>query len=194
MLRCPRCGQLAARRSRRVGVWDHLASLLHLYPFRCQLCTARFRAFQGRHHGTDHREYDRLQVRIPVVISAGSTQADAETVDLSLTGCSLRTETTHPPNTTVQLRLRLGHAGDVTIQAAVVRSERDGAMGVHFTRIDTRERERLSRYLEGFLRPSGTARRRGRPRPELVMAAVVGLGIILAVLFVMGRLGTPAIR
>lgn len=198
MLRCPRCGQQAARRSRRVGVWDHLASVLHLYPFRCQLCTARFRAFQGRHHseyGGDRREYDRLLVRIPVVIAGSGAPADAETVDLSLTGCSLRTEASYPAGTTLRLTLRLGQAGDVAIQGAQVKSEREGAMSVHFTRIDTRERDRLSRYLSRFLRPSGRAHRgTGRPRSEVVLAAAVGLGVILVVLFLLGRLSAPPIR
>ena len=198
MLRCPRCGQQAARRSRRVGVWDHLASVLHLYPFRCQLCTTRFRAFEGRHHtehATDRREYDRLLVRLPVVISAAGTQHDGETVDLSLSGCSLRTEGAYPPGTTVQVRLRLGQAGDVAIQAALVKSQHEGGMGLHFRTIATGERERLSRYLARFLRPSGTSRRRpGRPRPELVMAAAVGLGVILVVLFLLGRLPAPGLR
>jgi hypothetical protein len=35
-------------RSRRSGVRDHLLGLAHVYPFRCQLCTTRFRAFQAR--------------------------------------------------------------------------------------------------------------------------------------------------
>ncbi|HTO11919.1 MAG TPA: PilZ domain-containing protein [Candidatus Binatia bacterium] len=198
MLRCPRCGQQAARRSRRVGVWEHVASVLHLYPFRCQLCTARFRAFQGRHHSQhrgDRREYDRLLVRVPVLISAGGIQAEGETVDLSLTGCSLRTEAAHPAGSTVQLRLRLGQGGEVAIQAALVKSQREGGMGVHFTQVAPPERERLSRYLARFLRPTGRARRgAGRPRPELVVAAAVGLGVILVVLFLMGRLGPPPIR
>jgi hypothetical protein len=179
-------------------MWEYLASVLHLYPFRCQLCTARFRAFQGRHYSrhTDRREYDRLLVRIPVVISAGSSQTEGETVDLSLTGCSLRTEAAPAVGSTVQLRLRLGRAGDVTIHGALVKSQREGGgMGVHFTQVAKPEHERLSKYLARFLRPSGTTRRgTGRPRPELVMAAVVGLGIILVVPLLMGRIGTSSLR
>ena len=198
MLRCPRCGQQAARRSRRVGVWDHLVSVVHLYPFRCQLCTARFRAFLGRHHSehaADRRDYERLLVRVPVVIAGSGAPADAETVDLSLTGCSLRTEAAFPTGTTLRLTLRLGQTGDIAIQGALVKSQREGAMSVHFTRIDTRERDRLSRYLSRFLRPSGSAPRgAARPRPELVLAAAVGLGVILVVLFLLGRLGAPPIR
>ena len=35
---------------------------------------------------------------------------------------------------------------------------------------------------------------RSRPRAEVVVAAAVGLGVILVVLFLMGRLGTPPLR
>jgi len=198
MLRCPRCGKQAARRSRRAGVVDHVLSVLHLYPFRCQLCTTRFRAFQGRHHshhGNDRREYDRLLVKIPVTLSGGGVQGEGETIDLSLAGCSLHTEAVFAVDSTVQLRLALGQAGVVEVQAAIVRTAGEGGLGLQFVRIAPPDRERLSGYLARFLRPTGTARRgTGRPRPELVVAAAVGLGVILVVLFLMGRLGAPSIR
>ena len=198
MVRCPRCRQEAARRSRRVGVGEHLLSVLRLYPFRCQLCTTRFRAFQARHHGqaaSDRREYDRLLVKIPVTVSAGATRGEGHTIDLSLAGCSLRTEATFPVNSTVQLRLQLGQAGDVEVQAAVVRTAGEDGLGLHFVRIATPDRERLSRYLGRFLRPTGTSTRRtGRPRPELVVAAAVGIAVILIVLMLVGKLGGPPIR
>jgi hypothetical protein len=174
-------------------MWDHLVSVLHLYPFRCQLCSARFRAFQGRHYsqqGTDQREYDRLFVRVPVTLDAGGERAEGETVDLSLSGCSLRTDATFAPGTTVHLRLRLGQAGDVEVQSAIVRSHRDSGMGLQFVQIAANDRKRLSRYLERFLRPTGTGRRRpGRPRPEVVVAALVGVAVIVVVLLWIGRLG-----
>src|SRR2546428_533327 len=92
MLRCPRCGQEAARRSPRAGVWEHVVSVLYLYPFRCQLCSTRFRSFQRRRYtrrSQDRREYDRLAVRVPVTIVSGAERAEGETADLSLTGCSV---------------------------------------------------------------------------------------------------------
>jgi hypothetical protein len=199
MLRCPRCGQQAARRSRRAGAWDHVLSVFHLYPFRCQLCITRFRAFQAHHYsqrGTDRREFDRLIVKVPVSLISGADHAEGATVDLSLTGCSVRTEATFGPGSTVQLRLRLGDAGEVEVQSAVVRTHREGGLGLQFAQIAAPDRERLGRYLGRFLRPSGTARRRpGRPRPELVVAAVVGAVVILVVFLLMSRLGGgPPVR
>ena len=198
MVRCPRCGQQAARRSRRAGIADRLLGALHFYPFRCQLCTTRFRKFQARHYahpGSDRREYDRLLVKIPVTLGAGGVHAEGETIDLSLAGCSLRTDAAFAVHSTVQLHLRLGQAGEVEVQAAVVRTAGEGGIGLHFVRIAPPDHERLSRYLGRFLRPTGTPPRRpGRPRPELVVAAMVGLAVIFVVFVLMARLGGPPVR
>jgi hypothetical protein len=198
MLRCPRCGQQAARRSRRAGFRDHLLGAFQFYPFRCQLCTTRFRAFQARRHpsqGGDRREYDRLLVKVPVTLATDATRREGVTIDLSLAGCSLRTDAPFAVNTTVQLRLQLGQAGDVEVQAAVVRTAGEDGLGLQFVRIAAPDRERLSRYLGRFLRPTGTPRRRpGRPRPELVVAAAVGLAVIFVVFVLMQRLGGPPLR
>ena len=198
MLRCPRCGQETARRSQRAGAWEHFVSYFYVYPFRCQLCTTRFRAFHfsgyGR-HTPDRREYDRLLVRVPLTLFGGGEQADGVTTDLSLNGCSIRTEATFAPGSTVRVRLQLGQAGEVEVHSAVVSAHRDSGMGLQFVRIATPDRDRLSRYLGRFLRPTGTSRRHGgRPRPELVLAAAVGIAVILAVLLWMGRLGGPPVQ
>ncbi|HET7341402.1 MAG TPA: PilZ domain-containing protein [Methylomirabilota bacterium] len=180
-----------------MGAWDHLLSVLHLYPFRCQLCAARFRAFQARHysHRGDRREYDRLLARVPVTLTSGAGHADGETVHLSLTGCSVRTDGAFPPGSSVQMRLRLGQAGDVTVESAVVRTQREGGVGLQFARMAAGDRARLSRYLDRFLRPSGTARRRpGLPRPEVLLAAAVGALVIIMVFMLLSRVGAPLLR
>src|SRR5439155_24768747 len=138
MLRCPRCGQQAARRSRRAGAWDQVLSVFHLYPFRCQLCTTRFRAFQARHYsqrGTDRREFDRLMVQVPVSLTSGADHAEGATVDLSLTGCSISTEATFGPGSTVQLRLRLGVSGEGEVKSVVVRNQHDSGLGLTFDHV-----------------------------------------------------------
>ena len=196
MVRCPRCRQEAARRSRRVGARDHLLSVLHLYPFRCQLCTHRFRAFHGRHHSQhgERREYDRLFIRVPAVIAAHGVEAEAETVDLSATGCTVRTEAVYAAGSTVKLRLRLGQSGEVEVVSAVVRAQGQGRLGLQFAHMASGERDRLGAYLDRFLRPTGMASRRvTRPRLELVVAVAVGVAVIVMVLMLMGRIvGPPA--
>jgi len=198
MLRCPRCGQQAARRSPRTGVWEHVVSVLYLYPFRCQLCATRFRSFQFRRYARrsqDRREYDRLSVRVPVTVVSGAERADGETADLSLTGCSVRTAGTFAAGSTVQLRLRLGQSGDVNVESAVVRTQRDGGLGLQFEKISAADHDRLSRYLGRFLRPSGTSRRRSAfPRPEVVLAAAIGVIVILMMFMLIGHVGGPPLR
>src|SRR5713101_2554020 len=138
MLRCPRCGQQAVRRSPRTGVWEHVVSVLYLYPFRCQLCATRFRALQLRRytrHTQNRREYDRLLVRVPATLASGTEQAQGETIDVSLNGCSVRTAGTFAPNARVRLHLRLGQTGDVHVESAIVRTQRDGEIGLEFERI-----------------------------------------------------------
>ena len=43
--KCPICAKQSIRRSHRRTVWDYLLSLVRLYPFRCEFCQHRFRAF-----------------------------------------------------------------------------------------------------------------------------------------------------
>jgi hypothetical protein len=198
MLRCPRCGQQAGRRSPRAGAWDHLLSLVYLYPFRCQLCAARFRSLQRRRyarHTTDRREYDRLLVRVPVTLSGGTIQATGETADLSLNGCSIRAAAAVAPGATVRLRLALGESGAVEVAAAIVRSRTEERLGLQFVRLAPADHERLSRYLARFLRPSGQPGRRARAlRLELVLAVLLGLAALGVVFLMIGRVAGPAIR
>jgi hypothetical protein len=42
---CPECKGAAVNRSRRRSVLDHVLSIFGMYPYRCQSCMYRFRAF-----------------------------------------------------------------------------------------------------------------------------------------------------
>ena len=75
-MRCPRCGKSFVRRSHRQGLKERLLSLVYLYPFRCQVCANRFRAFQFRSRYVkrivDRRQYARLSTRIPTTFAEDS--------------------------------------------------------------------------------------------------------------------------
>lgn len=195
MVRCPRCGQTVSRRSPRAALWERAASLVYLYPFRCQLCACRFHAFHVHRytrHATDRREYERLMVRVPVVVTGAEGTAEGVTGDLSLDGCSIRTDTPLEMGSHVQVRLRIGPGTHVDVESAVVRSQHEGMLGLHFDRLAPGDRDRLSHYIARFLRPAGTRpRRRGIPRPELLLVALVGLGVIVLVFMIMSKAAPP---
>ncbi len=44
---CTECQTDGARRSRRVGLSEHLASILGYYPYRCRNCGRRFRGLRA---------------------------------------------------------------------------------------------------------------------------------------------------
>jgi ribosomal protein L37AE/L43A len=45
---CPQCGRTLVRRSRRRGLRERLWSALRVYPWRCEHCNHRFRAFSWK--------------------------------------------------------------------------------------------------------------------------------------------------
>src|SRR2546426_7589893 len=114
-VRCPRCGGQSVRRSSRVGAFERLISSLYVYPFRCQRCTHRFRALNWGHRYPrpkgERRDYERVVVRLPARLTAGTETAAAETTDLSVSGCAVRTDARFPPGTEVRFTVQLGASG-----------------------------------------------------------------------------------
>src|SRR2546428_10594722 len=115
VVQCPRCGGQGVRRSSRVGALERLISAFYVYPFRCQRCTHRFRALNWGHRYPhprgERRDYERIAIRLPARLTAGTESADAETTDLSGSGCAVRTDAHFPPGTEVSFTLRLGSGG-----------------------------------------------------------------------------------
>lgn len=107
-VRCPRCGMDFVRRVRREGLAEIVASVAYLYPFTCQLCAHRFRAFQWGVRPTeqpiDQRHYERVQVSFPLSFSTDTGLANGAALDLSMSGCAFKTAPA--PGDIVQLQLR----------------------------------------------------------------------------------------
>src|SRR2546428_6968791 len=99
-VRCPRCGGQSVRRSSRVGAFERLISSLYVYPFRCQRCSHRFRALNWGHRYPhpkgERRDYERVAVRLPARLTAGTERADAETTDLAVPRSPGRTDARLP--------------------------------------------------------------------------------------------------
>ena len=146
--KCPACHEDYVRRVRREGLIERLLSLFYVYPFRCQLCSERFRARQpGVRYvriDEDRRAYDRIPVSYAAILSVDREHSEGVVKDISLGGCSVDTRTPLAPGTILQLGLQLpGRKDGITIDAAVVRTSRLGSVGLEFIRFNHDQRHRL---------------------------------------------------
>jgi PilZ domain len=106
---CPSCRKNLVHQSRREGLIEALGGLLCLYPFRCQLCTHRFLAFQWGWRRLisydDLREYVRFPVRFQLTFSGQQVSGAGTVVNLSRQGCAIETSTPIPPGELFCLRI-----------------------------------------------------------------------------------------
>ena len=159
-VRCPRCGKDFVRRVQRDGLAEIVASVVYLYPFSCQLCAHRFRAWQWGIRDTrqpiDRRRYERLSVNFPMTFSTDTGGGNGTTLDISMGGCAFKTESAAPPGTVTQLQLHApGLERPLVVDAAVVQSVRSMYVGTEFLRLRPEEQYRLTQFVAGML----TARR-----------------------------------
>jgi uncharacterized protein (TIGR02266 family) len=100
---------------------------------------------------TDAREFDRIPVRLVAAVDDGRTHFQGETLNLSVDGCAVETDATFRPDTSVHVQLHLPHEErPVEVASAVVRAVREGAVGLHFVRMDADSRQRLRRFMLGL--------------------------------------------
>jgi len=154
------------RRSHRSGLAELLLSLVYVYPFRCQYCTHRWRAWQPGTRYTrrapERREYDRIPTDIPVRLTGLPGSAPGRAVDLSINGCTITTDALLADGASVEVTFDPGPGQrPITIPAAVVHSIRVGAAGLVFTELGATERERLRRLVHDLAARGGGAARSG---------------------------------
>ena len=151
---CPQCGSDAVRRISQHGAADRLFGLLRFRPFRCQLCTHRFRALaRGRRHAkVDRRQYDRMTTQVRARILGKPAFEEDLITDLSMDGCRLKTKAPLTSGAFLHLRLRTSdHEPPITVQAAMVRSVYADSVGLEFIDLDARQKSLLSRFVQALL-------------------------------------------
>jgi hypothetical protein len=152
-LTCPRCKSEIVRRSRRQTPGERLASLVRVFPFRCQLCRHRFRAFRPRDRfirtmERDRREYERVSVEAWSALWRGQHSGEARVIDVSSNGLAIETGAPVREGEIVQLEvLPPGADRPIAVDQAVVRSVRPGRLGVQFIRVQADDEGRLRRHL-----------------------------------------------
>ncbi len=154
--RCRKCGTDVVQRIRPDGILERLAGLLFIHPFRCQLCTHRFRGFLpgavAFGQKVDRRQYVRFSARFPVTFTGEGGRGEGTATDISMGGCALESDSTLMPSMVLKLKLRVSdHALPVEVEAAVVRSIRSKIAGLEFVRFVPQEKYRLNQYVAGLV-------------------------------------------
>lgn len=150
---CVRCG-----RDFVLGVpeetWtDRWLGRLRVFPFRCQVCNARFRkrlAEPPHKRGLGRRQYLRMPIQLPALIQFhDGTTSTARVKDLSIGGCEIMGERALERGATFTIRMSglLYYHGEIDAEVAVVHTSRPQTAGLKFTRLSRLRREELGRAL-----------------------------------------------
>ena len=155
-LHCSICGAPFICVTCQNGAVERLLCRFNVFPFRCQLCTNRFRVFSsGARHNTqafDRRQYTRLTASIEAQILDGS-QPDVTTriTDISMNGCTLQT-TGLSKGAFVGLVLKpTVQEKTIHIETAMICSVRSSSMGIRFLEVPPEHQPRLVQVVLGLL-------------------------------------------
>ncbi|MGH7166067.1 MAG: PilZ domain-containing protein [Nitrospiraceae bacterium] len=149
-LSCPQCRKETVLRAHCLSVFERLASLLWVSPFRCQFCSCRFLAFRGGRRYVkdlvDRREHRRIAVRLSLSFSGGKIREEGTVRDLSLGGCVIESNAKVRVDDIFYLQIFIDEDGPPIETAAMVRSVGPRGIGFKFLR-SAREDKRLLEYL-----------------------------------------------
>jgi c-di-GMP-binding flagellar brake protein YcgR len=156
-LHCPNCGTPFVRVIHDEGAIGRVLTRFKLFPFRCQLCTRRFRAFRNHVPAatslTDRRQYERLPVSLRAnLLADNAVRMDNRVTDISMGGCTLETTTNLPQGTFIELVIKPASDEEpIKIGTAMVCSSRPESMGIRFMEMVTDDRNRLSQVILSLL-------------------------------------------
>jgi PilZ domain len=155
-LHCPICGASFIRVTYQEGRVERLLSRVNVFPFRCQLCTNRFRAFySGARHNTqafDRRQYTRLAASIEAqVLDYKQPAVTNQITDISMDGCTLQA-TGLPKGAFIELVLKPTEEDQsIRIETAMVCSVRPLSIGIRFLEVPPEHYRRLAQVVLGLL-------------------------------------------
>lgn len=157
---CPKCRHNFVRRRPGSGIIEGSLGLCWMYPFRCQICTHRFKAIQRRNrdagHPRDRREYERIQARCPVSFSWERGYGMGTVLDVSMGGCKLSSYSLLSEGTIIQAALETMGTRSPIMIAAIVRYVCSPVFGLQFLGFKGTDKSHLGDFmLELFMtRPS----------------------------------------
>jgi hypothetical protein len=138
------------------GRVERLLSRVNVFPFRCQLCTNRFRAFYaGARHNTqafDRRQYTRLTTSIEAhVLDRNQPALTNRITDISMDGCTLQASG-FSKGAFIELVLKPTVEDEtIRIESAMVCSVRPSSTGIRFLEVLPEHHRRLGQVVLGLL-------------------------------------------
>ena len=151
---CPRCRSEDTQRVSRDSLFERLASIVYVYPFRCRACLRRFHALQwGQRYVRAQRERrtgKRWPVDIWTTLWLGAGAEPGRVRDLSATGLALETLAKLLPGQQLELDLHPGPGErPIRVEVSVVRTILPGRMGLRLLRVLDESDDRLRKFLAG---------------------------------------------
>ena len=156
-LHCPTCGTPFVRVTYQEGTVERVLNRVKVFPFRCQLCTTRFRAFwTGSPNATqafDRRQYKRLPASFHAnLLADNALRMDNRVTDISMGGCTLETTAVLPRGTFLEIAIKPASDEEaIKVDTAMVCSVRPESMGVRFLEFQDNDKHRLSQVVLSLL-------------------------------------------
>jgi len=156
-LHCPSCGTPFVRVTYHEGTVERVLNRFKIIPFRCQICTARFRAYwavsPNATQMVDRRQYKRLPASFHAnLLADNAVRTENRVTDISMGGCTLETTATLPRGTFLELTIKPASSEDaIKIETAMVCSVRPESMGVRFLELLANDKHRLSQVVLSLL-------------------------------------------
>ncbi len=156
-LHCPSCGTPFVRVTYHEGTVERLLNRFRIFPFRCQLCTRRFRTFwtmsPNATQVVDRRQYRRLPASFQAnLLADNAVRTNSRVTDISMGGCTLETTEALPRGTFLELAIKPASNEEVIkVETAMVCSLRAESMGVRFLELLANDKHRLSQVVLSLL-------------------------------------------
>jgi hypothetical protein len=155
-LHCPACGTPFVRLTHQPGLVERVLNRFGVFTYRCQVCTNQFRAIRsGARHATqefDRRQYRRLTAQIPASLTVDQPTYDGVITDVSMGGCTIRTDAAFPRGTFVEVLLKPPQSEmDIKVDAAMICSQRGETVGLKFLEFEPDDKHRLGELVLSLL-------------------------------------------
>lgn len=155
-LHCPACGTPFVRVTSGSSLVEKALNRFHVFQFRCQLCTTRFRARRPGNRQTsqafDRREYRRLRANFVASLSLDQPTVGGLVTDISMGGCTVQATTSLPRGTFVKVLLHApGGQPDIKIDSAMICSMQSHSIGVKFLEFHPDDKQRMGQLVLDLL-------------------------------------------